>query len=558
MPEVIRPLGILERFYVVRQNVRYYRNVAFTVKYQWNDLKKTLNKSSSVKGGEANKKDTKLNSSIEILPTPRQQILKILYPTLSALIQKLPSLSMTIRGTKTSGPLFIQLEEIDLSSLVTFVSVASIEDLGRALEEQHDLEFDQEDESKPLWRILIGICDESRNKNKKLTFDLSITFVWHHILGDGMSSIAIHGAFFEILKKVVDSNLTEQSQNLFDPLIKVPSNSTTPLICPPLEQRLNIQPTLLQIFKEASMEYLVPSFLKKHVLGKYWAGDVHSQDILDFHSRLLMFSLTPEEFEDLVVLTKKKGTTINSVLHTAMIFSAIHNLLSDKNEREKSDWSLRTSSPISLRSYASPQIPLSDIGNYVTKFEFDYRFDTLLEPNRTDPEPTFWKLCHTYRSKLISSIPHAIGHVGMLNYLAKDNDAWETFFRNQMESLNMGRSSSLALSNLGKFPMDLVPSSLIQTEENLESREISKNPVVDNGNNSGLKIVDMLFSQSPYKVGPAICIHSVCYNKKLNLSVVYQKGVIADDKKVERFGEGILKCLRTVSRKGDIEIGERL
>ncbi|CAG8591836.1 2677_t:CDS:2, partial [Acaulospora colombiana] len=139
---------------LVAQNVK--------IKYQWDKLKalKEINENSlpAEQGKEAvNKGGPQTNSNVKILPDSHQQILQILYPTLIALIQKLPALSVAVSGTKTSKPLLIQLEEINILDLVTFTSISSADELEKVLEEQHDTGFDQEDESKPLWRIKILI-----------------------------------------------------------------------------------------------------------------------------------------------------------------------------------------------------------------------------------------------------------------------------------------------------------------------------------------------------------------------------------------------------------------
>ncbi|CAG8627759.1 1334_t:CDS:1, partial [Diversispora eburnea] len=39
MANIIRPLGIFERFFAVIQNLRFYHNVAFTIRYQWDELR---------------------------------------------------------------------------------------------------------------------------------------------------------------------------------------------------------------------------------------------------------------------------------------------------------------------------------------------------------------------------------------------------------------------------------------------------------------------------------------------------------------------------------------
>ncbi|CAG8603678.1 6773_t:CDS:1, partial [Diversispora eburnea] len=251
--------------------------------------------------------------------------------------------------------------------------------------------------------------------------------------------------------------------------------------------------------------------------------DVHFKDAQDFRTSVKILSLAPEEFEKLKKVVKEKKETINSVLHTAMIFSAHHNLSGCDCDF------FRTLTPISLRPYAKPKIDWMDIGNFISTFVYDYKFPKVVNTDFFNIDlQNFWKLCSDYRSKLLKTVPTTIKEIGLLNYLGKDNDSWEDFFKNKSETSHKGRDYSLLLSNLGKFPSDI------------------PNP------SDNCKIVDMIFTQSLYKNGPTVLVTSVCYDKKLYFSIIYQKGVFLDDGKVERFGKGMVECLRLVA-KGNIE-----
>ncbi|CAG8663718.1 3516_t:CDS:1, partial [Diversispora eburnea] len=179
----------------------------------------------------------------------------------------------------TSKPLFIQLEKIDLSKLITFVSISNIREFEKVLEEEHELGFDQYD-TNPLWRIVVGIV-ENEALDDKLGFDFSITFFWHHAIGDGMSSFGIQGAFLkelnETLKNVDLSNILTFSVSSLCEI------SSPPPLCLPIEERLDIRPNVLQVLK-AICQFLVPSFMRKYIYGKYCAGDVHFKDAQDFRT----------------------------------------------------------------------------------------------------------------------------------------------------------------------------------------------------------------------------------------------------------------------------------
>ncbi|GES94700.1 alcohol acetyltransferase-domain-containing protein [Rhizophagus clarus] len=471
----------------MRQNVNFYNNILFSVRYKWDEL-------------------YNLNPIIDpitnnIINKAKEFILQILYPSLKKLILKQPSLSISLKDSKSSQPLFILLSQIDLFNLVKFIVISNDEkDLVNVFEREHDIALDQEDETKPLWRITVGIYNAT-NLDMRPNYDLCVIFCWNHCIGDGRSAYAIHNAFIES----VNSTLQEKNNSFIEPInssskyiISIPDTQ----ICEPLERRINVKPTILHLLKEVFIEFLLPSTLKKSLLPNYWAGDIHSKDLSDYHTKVQLYSIEKDEFENLMLITKQNQTTIQAVLHTAILFSSSH-YLSNNNK------SIRVTSPLTLRPYAVPPISSNDMGNYVAEFLFDYEFPI----NKSNFDDIyFWELCHQYKSQLKNNIPSSIQHVGMLDYLSKDNKSWEDFFKQKMFGLPMGRGYSIELSNLGKY-----------NEEN--------------NNVCNWEIVDMFFSQSAQVVGAAINVNSISYNNKLNISITYQKGAISNEK-VKEFSNG--------------------
>ncbi|CAB4378416.1 hypothetical protein RhiirA5_503971 [Rhizophagus irregularis] len=501
MTKILRPVGNLERYYITRQNVNFYNNILFSIRYQWDEL-------------------YKLNPIIDpitnnIINEAKEFILQILYPSLKKLILKQPSLSISLKDTRSPQPLFILLSQIDLSNLIKFVVISNDEkDLVNAFEQEHDIALDQDDETKPLWRMTIGIATNSDgNTQTRPDYDLCVMFCWHHCIGDGKSAYAIHNTFIES----VNSTLQEKNNSFIEPInpfskyiISIPD---THQICEPLEKRINVKPTIPHLLKEAFIELLLPSILKKSLLPNYWAGDTHSKDLLDYHTKVLLYSLEKDEFENLILITRQNQTTIQAVLHTAILFSSSHYL-------NNSNKSIRITSPFTLRPYATPPISSDDMGNYVTEFLFDYKVPV----NRSNFDNIyFWELCRQYKSQLENDIPSSIQHVGMLDYLSKDNKSWEDFFKQKMIGLPMGRGYSFELSNWGKY-------------------------YNENTNTCNWKIIDMFISQSAQVVGAAINVNSISYSNKLNISITYQKGAISNEK-VKEFSNGIIKCLKLISNK---------
>lgn len=104
---------------------------------------------------------------------------------------------MTLSGKKYPKPYFVSLEEIDLDELISLVECPSdllhrAERIDEILSEQHGLDFSVG--RLPLWRIIVF---GSRQPHGDPTTD--IAFVWHHVIGDGASGLAVHSTLLRAL-----------------------------------------------------------------------------------------------------------------------------------------------------------------------------------------------------------------------------------------------------------------------------------------------------------------------------------------------------------------------
>jgi hypothetical protein len=104
---------------------------------------------------------------------------------------------MTVSANKHPRPHFVALEEIDLDKLINYVECPSdalqrAQRIDEILSEQHSLGFGAE--GLPLWRIIIF---DSLQPDHDPTMD--IAFVWHHVIGDGASGLAVHSTILQAL-----------------------------------------------------------------------------------------------------------------------------------------------------------------------------------------------------------------------------------------------------------------------------------------------------------------------------------------------------------------------
>src|ERR1043166_7419753 len=127
MSKILRPVSNLERYYIARQNVNFYNNISFTVRYQWDKLHD-------------------LNPIVDpLLNNPTVQVKglrwQFLYPSLKKSILKQPSLAISLKGAKSSQPWFVLLSQIDLSDLIEFTVISNEKDLVNVFEREHDVAF---------------------------------------------------------------------------------------------------------------------------------------------------------------------------------------------------------------------------------------------------------------------------------------------------------------------------------------------------------------------------------------------------------------------------------
>src|SRR4051794_19620712 len=209
---VIRPLGNYERLWQVAHDLDYHYNAGLIIRYK---IPIDLSLHPSV--------------SSTIPDETKNIILRILYPTLEQIILKHSELAVSFADLHTSKPLFIRLSEIDLSKIVRLVVVNDDDNLIQMLEEEHAKKFNVQDNSVPLWRIVVGIKRTSVVKEGLSDWNLIVSFLFHHALLDGKSALAFYSAFNESLSEILNKNnsLQDSSKELTSK-ITLPQKSANP------------------------------------------------------------------------------------------------------------------------------------------------------------------------------------------------------------------------------------------------------------------------------------------------------------------------------------------
>jgi hypothetical protein len=524
---VVRPLGILERFFQIMHDI----DVGFIIRY-----KIPINLSSI---------------SSPISDETKNIILRILYPTLQQTILKEPLLAVSFADLYNSKPLFIRLPEIDLDRIVRFIVVNDDEDIKQLLEEEHAKKFNVEDNTIPLWRIIVGIKKTSSVVKEGVSnnWNLLISIFWHHSIGDGRSALVFYSSFHESLLEILSKNndSLKDSSNILTSKITLPQQSTIP---EPLEQCINLKCSLSFLIKEAFKGFVIPKFLKGKLLKGCWLGDVPTFSLSKNTTRVLLYSITAEELNSLIKQSRQHKTTITSLFNIAVLFSSYHHLIHASNQDNSLSNSAKELAPfdtvklntcINLRPYSTPELPWTQAGVYVSESILTYKYP---KPNNTTtdndknnyPELDFWKMSREFKGQLNEDIPNAIEHLGMTNLLPKDRKGFENLLKKDMNGEFMGRKFSFMVSNIGKF-----------------SKISSSNFEGNNNSSNEWKIDDLIFSQSAVTFSSAIIINVISYEYNLTFTITYQTGAV-NHEKVVRFGEGIVKCLKFVAQNENVTL----
>jgi len=270
-------------------------------------------------------------------------------------------------------------------------------------------------------------------------------------MADGMSAHILQSLFYNALRKIMDKKSDLLS---ISPMVNVPY---APMFRP-LEETVDIKPSLGLVLKEVINEFVLPSFMKP--TPKHYVGDVHAMEINNFYTVLKIVSISPDEFKSLISLSKQQKTTLHAIVHTALMLSAHRHLVNSGKDEAKE---ISTDTPVSLRPYGILPETEPTMGVYVTKFHF--------AASTKDIDMGFWNLAKKYKSELMKNMKTSIQYVGLLKFLSSDTDGWEEYLANKRRTGPMGRIASLDVSNIKVW----------KPTENEDKR---------------IKILDFIFSQS--------------------------------------------------------------
>lgn len=436
----VRRCGRLETYSTARHHLGFYNNVGLTATYT---------KSKDLKGSLEN----------------------FVFAALHHVIAAQPNLSIIPINEAKSYPdvYFARLPEIDLRTCVEFRNRESPiprgeeadDELDKLLREQHSRGFKGDVKSRPYWRLVIS-------SSPKTAGTFSASWIFHHALSDGSSSMLFHQSFLEGLN--ASMNLDSAS-----PVVTAPS--TPPL--PPLEE---LHPMTLSwsFFLSAIADSLLPSYFAPRS-PNLWTGcsvEATAERPRTPHSATVF--LSAETTRLFASKCRSQNTTVTAALIT--LLAAVLQSTSAPGKELKIDI------PISLRPFLS--IPETQMVNAITTHAHTFR-----DPSSTlsdgDTLAYFsWPTAREVKKALVSEVGNkgADNPIALLKYVS---DMLGYF--NAM--LGRPRSSSAEVSSLGVWRGRTVVSSDPDADAGAGVRA---------GAAKGWEISRMVFSQSANLTAPPV------------------------------------------------------
>ncbi|KAJ4983636.1 hypothetical protein SVAN01_10847 [Stagonosporopsis vannaccii] len=438
MLQKLRPCGRLETYSTARHHLGFYNNVGLTAIY---------------------------TTSIT-LTNPLEDIV---FSALHRVIAEHPNLSAISLNEEKHFPdvYFARLPAIDLRTCVEFYTretpIPQGDDadgeLDKVLREQHSRSFKSDVGDKPYWRLAI-----SSSPNTPGTF--SASWIFHHALSDGASSVLFHQSFLKALNVSMDASE-------INPIVQAPS--TAPL--PPLE---DLHPMSLSwpFFLRAIAGSLLPSYFAPRP-PNLWTGsppNATAETPLSTHITSITFSSkTTKAF---AVKCRSEKTSVTAALSVLLAASLSSTVAPGKD--------LKIDTPISLRPFLSISESQSTqmvnaISNHVSTFPATTELD---ESNHFS-----WATARRVKNELLNEVAKkgADNPIALLKYVSNIQD----FFTGM---LGQPRQSSAEVSNLGVWHgRSLAPAAEGVGEKSEGQWSLGR----------------IVFSQSSNRTGPPISLSAV-------------------------------------------------
>ncbi|MCJ1397463.1 hypothetical protein MMC11_000656 [Xylographa trunciseda] len=455
MGHVLRPLGMLEKLYTARQVLGIYNSVIITATYM------VLSKLES------------------------DSLYSNLCTTIPGLLHSHPSLGCYFEGEDTPEPKFRCLNTIIVEDVLQIIDIEDREGLAQKLQVFHDEQWPID--KKPLWKLIV-MREPQVVSDTSICITLHIAFVYHHVIGDGLSGAAFHASLLQELKNIEQARQDPQeAPKAID--IQLPVSLIEPIekmICLPLSWPFLIK----QVVQEYAPRWLVGTS------SPLWAGlPVQTLDRYPFRSRVRLISIPVDGVESLLKESRENNVTLTSLLTAALVSTLADALPEAPRFIGTTAYTLRRVTGTSMK----------DMVNQTSAFETNYSADFLdgIKKNSNPAErvKSFWKTAGYFHAQMQDELARCPRDnlVGLLPYVSDHVKYYQ-------KKIGRAREATWELSNLGVF----------KTTQGMEP-----------GN---WRLEDMTFTQGAQPVGSAFAVNCVSVQGgPLTIAITWQDSVVHED-----------------------------
>lgn len=454
MSDMLRPVGMLEKLYTARQVLGIYNSVVLTATYA-------------------------VPPELEAY-----SLYSVLCAAIPGLLRRHPPLCCFVEDQRTPEPKFKRLKAVHVKDVLQVLVLEMGRSLSQELQELHDQEWLEG--SKPLWKLVV-MREPLIPHETDLYSQLHIAFVYHHVLGDGMSGCALHES---LLQEIESIGQTSGDWLEVPTAIDVP---TSPSLIEPIEKLTALPlswPFLAkQIAKEYASRWLVAA------PGPIWAGlPVKSLDICPYRSRVQLVTIPADGLVTLLEESKKHSVTLTCLL-TAAIVSKLAQALPEAP-------SFLGITPYTLRRVTGTS--MDDMVVQISSFETRYSADLLSRIRKasgpTEQLTNLWNIAVYFRDQMQDELVRCPrdNPVGLLPYLSNYTEFYSKKF-------GRAREATFELSNLGVFERPKESSS------------------------GSWRLENMIFTQGAAPVGPAFVVNvASVQGGPLTIAITWQDTVVND------------------------------
>lgn len=427
-------------------------------------------------------------------------------------IRQHPALSVQVTSSEIAKPYFIKLKSINLDEVIEYVDVPEVGDEQHAwiddfLSVQHSIGF--HDKKKPLWRVVVlNHRYEDVKVQETLIGAVDIAFIWHHVIGDGKSGLAVHKSILEGFTSTVcassysylfrRSEASQEDGGACSPsiIIEPPLNE----LFPSLEQIFTMPASRSTIFNKwlnGVFGSCLPLHLRsrRNLNAKRWSGAPY-HDETPIKTLIRHITIPASTTSALAKLCRMRGTTI-----TAFLQAFIGRTISRHYDHM---CRLRCATAISMRRFMESDLHIGEqeMGLWVSAFHFELDARELSDTYKK--KKRFWELARRNRKRISCEIAKRDTDLGIggLRFIPD-------FRQNLKAKIGRKRDDSFAVTNLGVFDGRLMV--------NGSYGKMDERP----------RIEKMIFSQSCHVNGSALqfCIMSMM-DGQMVICVSWQEGTV--------------------------------